>query len=340
MKLNAREARGYFQTPDLSRAGVLIYGPDAMRVALRRQELIAAIIGENGEEEMRLTRIASPDLRKDPALLLDAIKSQGFFPGNRVAFVEDATDQASAAIVAALEDWAAGDATMVVTAGQLAPRSSLRKLFEIHSNVYAAAIYADPPSRDEIEAELSRAGISEISPDAMRELVDLGGSLEPGDFRQTLEKLSLYKYAETSPVSSEDVANCAPVTTDAGLDEAIAIVAEGRFRDIGPIVSKLEAQGVAAVRLCIAMTQHFRRLHAAISDPKGPEAGLSRARPPVPYMRKGAMARQATSWGGRNLENALQLLIETDLQLRSSTPLPQMAMMQRAMIRLAMMLRR
>jgi DNA polymerase III subunit delta len=32
------------------------------------------------------------DLRKDGSLLLDAIKAVGFFPGPRVAFVEEATD--------------------------------------------------------------------------------------------------------------------------------------------------------------------------------------------------------------------------------------------------------
>ena len=80
MKLSTREAPGYFAKPDPNATGLLIYGSDAMRVALRRQEVIKALIGENGEEEMRLTRIPAADLRKDPTLLLDAIKSQGFFP--------------------------------------------------------------------------------------------------------------------------------------------------------------------------------------------------------------------------------------------------------------------
>ena len=35
------------------------------------------------------------------------------------------------------------------------PRAALKKLFEDHKNAYAAAIYDDPPGRDEIEAMLS-----------------------------------------------------------------------------------------------------------------------------------------------------------------------------------------
>ena len=182
--------------------------------------------------------------------------------------------------------------------------------------------------------------INDIPPDAMGDLVDLGRVLEPGDFRQTVEKLSLYKHGDATPVTSDDIANCAPATSEASLDDALDIVAEGRFQEIGPILTKLEAQGVAAVRLCIGATQHFRKLHLAASDPKGPDAGIARARPPVPFKRKDRMLRQARAWGTYKLENALRLLTDTDLQLRSASTVPQMALMERALIRLAMMNRR
>ena len=45
---------------------------------------------------------------------------------------------------------------------------------------------------------------------------------------------------------------------------------------------------------------------------------------------------QAERWGRDRLEQALALLIETDLSLRSSTRAPGMAVMERALIRLAM----
>ena len=71
MKLSPRDAPAYFARPDPDKTGLLIYGTDAMRVALKRQEVIAALIGPQGEEEMRLTRIQAGELRKDPAMLLD-----------------------------------------------------------------------------------------------------------------------------------------------------------------------------------------------------------------------------------------------------------------------------
>lgn len=341
MKLNARDANRYFGKPDPSRTGLLIYGPDAMRVALKRQEVIAALIGPQGEEEMRLTRIPGGELRKDPAQLVDAIKSVSFFPGPRVAFVEDATDTAAPAILAALEDWAPGDAQIIVSAGQLKASSKIRKAFEGHPNAYAAAIYNDPPTREEIEAELAKAGLTEIDRDAMTDLTNLSKELDPGDFRQTLEKLALYKHGDATPATSDDVAACAPTSTEAALDDVLNIVAEGRAQDIGPVMAKLQAQGTQPVGLCIGATRHFRALYTAASDPGGAAQGMSRMRPPIFGPRRDRMVRQASGWGAPKLEQALTILTDTDLQLRSAGQnAPAMALVERALLRLAMLARR
>lgn len=341
MKLTAREANGYFAKPDPGKTGLLIYGPDAMRIALKRQQVIAALIGPNGEEEMRLARLPASDLRKDPAALMDAMTAQGFFPGPRVAFVEDAGDGLAKVIGTALEDWRAGDAQIIVTAGQLAARSALRKLFENHTNAYAVGIYDDPPSRAEIEAELSRAGIAAPDRAVMDDLTALSKALDPGDFRQTLEKIALYKLNDAAPLSSADIAACAPTSTEADLDDVINIVAEARSGEIGPIMSKLQAQGVQPVGLCIAALRHFKTLHAAASDPGGAAQGIGKLRPPVFGPRRDRMLRQAQGWGMHNLEEALSLLVDTDLKLRSAGQhAPAMALVERCLIRLAMMAKR
>ncbi|WP_306153035.1 DNA polymerase III subunit delta [Roseovarius sp. MMSF_3281] len=338
MKLTGRDAPGYFAKPEAHRTGLLIYGPDGMRVALKRQEVIAALIGPQGEEEMRLTRIPAADLRKDPAMLLDAVKAQGFFPGPRVAFVEDATDAMAPTIIAAVEEWQEGDAQIIVTAGQLKASSKLRKLFEGHPNAYAAAIYDDPPSREEIEATLAKSGLRDISGDAMRDLTALARELDPGDFRQTMEKLGLYKLGDDGPLTPEDIAACAPSSTEAVLDDILNIVAEARSGEIGPVMKRLRAQGVQPVGLCIAATRHFRTLYTAASDPGGPAQGMGRLRPPVFGPRRDRMQRQAQNWGAPRLQDALSLLTETDLQLRSAGQhAPDMALVERALIRLAMM---
>jgi DNA polymerase-3 subunit delta len=335
MKLSPRDASAYFARPDPPKPGLLIFGEDPMRVALKRQEVILAMIGPEGEGEMRLSRHDAADLRKDPALVSDAMRASGFFPGPRAVLIESATDGLADTLAAALDDWTAGDAHLVVAAGQLPPASRLRKLFETRPDTYAAAIYDDPPSRAEIETVLRKAGAGEISREAMGEIETLSRALDPGDFRQTIEKLALYKRGDATPVSPADVAAVAPTSTEADLDEVIDIVAEGRTAEIGPFLRRLEAQGATAVGLCIAATRHFRTLHAAAADPEGPAKAFGRAR--VPFKRKDRMTRQAQTWGAVKAGEAIHLLTDADLTLRSSSRAPDMALVERTLIRLAML---
>lgn len=338
MKLSPREAPSYFAKPNPQAAGLLIYGPDTMRIALRRQEVIRALIGPNGDEEMRLTRLAAGDLRKDPALALDGIKAVSFFPGPRAVLIEDATETAAPAILSALEDWQPGDAQIVVTAGQLKPTSKLRKGFEAHTKAYATGVYDEPPSRDEIEKTLREAGVTAPDRDILQALSDLARDLEPGDFRQTMEKLALYKRGDDSPISMEDILACAPASLEADMDDVLHIVAEGRAQDLAPVLRRLQSQGTNAVSLTIAATRHFRALHAIAFDPGGAAAGISRVRPPIYGPRRDRLLRQAQGWGAFKLETALGVLVDTDLALRSGgQTAPQMALIERAFIRLAML---
>lgn len=338
MKLNSRDATAFFAKPDPGRAGILIYGADAMRVSLKREDMLANLLGPKAEEEMRLTRFMGGDLRRDGAGLQDAMRAVGFFPGQRAVLVEEAADGLADVMAAALDDWQPGDAMVVVTAGSLAARSKLRKVFESHSNALAAAIYDDPPGRAEIEAECARAGLRDIPREAMADLEALGRSLDPGDFRQTIEKIALYKLKDSTPLTSDEIAILAPATIEAELDELLNAVAEAQSDRIGPLMVRLDGQGVAPVTMCIMASRHFRTLHSATSDPGGPATGIARARPPVFGPRRDRMTRQAQDWGLPRLEAALASIYQTDLALRSAgQTAPQMALVERMFIRLAML---
>ena len=340
MKMAGTGAQGYLRKPDPSHSGLLIFGADAMRVATARQTAIAALVGPQGEEEMRLTRIPAADLRKDLAILDDAIKAQGFFPGHRVAFVEDATDGLAKALTAALLDWQLGDAQIVVTAAQLTAKSALRKAFEGHGSAVAIGIYDDPPNRDDILNALKSAGLAAPSRDIMDGLMELAQTLEPGDFRQTVEKVGLYKLGDDALLTMEDVLACAPQSAEVDVDDVLDVVTQGQAQALRPVLRNLYAQGVTPVTLCIGATRHFKRLHAVASDPGGANAGIGRLRPPVFGPRRDKIVRQASAWGRDRLERALTALTDVDLQLRSSDSAPQNALMERTLIRLAMMARR
>ena len=337
MKLAGGQASAFIARPDAGKAGILLFGMDSMRVSLKRQQLIKALVGDKADEEMRLSRMSGADVRKEPARVLDGIKAQGFFPGPRVVFIEEAGDGNAAVLATALAEWASGDATIVVTAKTLNARSKLRKAFESNRNAISIGIYDDPPSRDDVERNLKAAGLHDIGQLGMDGLMALARELDPGEFTQTVEKLGLYKYNDNTPVTTEDLAACTPATTDAAMDDVIHLIAEGRTSEVVPMLKRLAGQGANPTGLCINATRHFRALHAASGHPQGADTALARARPPVFGPRKDRMVKQVRGWGGPRLEKALEVLMDTDLALRSPRPVPEMAMVERAFIRISML---
>lgn len=335
MKLSPRDAAGFLKRPDPRCPGILIFGEDPMRVAERRVKLILGHIGPQGDAEMRLTRIPGSDLRRDPAAVGAAIKAQGFFPGPRAVLIDEAGDPATEALAHALADWAPGDALLVVTAGGLAAGSKLRKLFEGDKRAMALAVYDNPPDRAEIEEMLRAEGLSTLPPESLRDLGALAQTIEPGDFRQTLTRIALYKLGDPTPLSPAEIAALAPQSSEADVDDALAALAEGRVGDLAPILSRLAAQGVQPVTVFIQATRHFRTLHALVSAPGGPGQGIESLRPPVYGPRRDRLLRQAQGWSLERVEEALRDLTATDLMLRSSTRAPTRALAERALIRLA-----
>jgi DNA polymerase-3 subunit delta len=211
--------------------------------------------------------------------LLDAVKAVGFFPGPRAVQVDQATDGLVAVFEAALEEWQPGDAQIIVTAGVLAKRSSLRKLFEGSKTAYTAAVYDDPPGRAEIE-DLLKAPGSRCRPRRDGRSGGAGPNAVRRGFPADHRQARPLQARRRNPVSPTDLEAVAPLNREAELDDILHATAEAASGAIGPILSRLKAQGVAPVTLCIAALRHFRALHAAACHPGGAEAGLRRnARP-------------------------------------------------------------
>ena len=337
MKLAPRDAGGFLSRPDPRVPGILIHGADAMRVAEKRAALVKAHTGPSADTEMRLTRLPGSDLRKSPALVVEEIKAQGFFPGPRAVVIDDANDHAVDALKLALAEWCEGDAMVIATGGALKKTSKLLKLFETDRRAFCLAVYDDPPGRAEIEQMLAAEGLTNLPSEAMHDLTALAHLLEPGDFRQTLTRIALYKLNDDTPLTGAEITMLAPQSAEAGIDDILNAMAEGRMADLAPILQRLAAQGVQPVAVCIGAARHFRVLHELVSDPRGPAQAIGSLRPPIFGPRREKLLRQAQNWSLQRVEDALRDLTATDLALRSSTRAPTRALAERALIRLARM---
>ena len=340
MKLSGRNLASFFEAPPKGVMGVLIYGNDPMRVVSKRQKLIHAILGPNADEEMRLARISRENLKKSPEQAIDLCKAQGFFPGQRALLIEDANETVTDIIIKAFDAWNDGDAAIIITAGSLKPSSKLRKFFEQQKNTFSAPVYDDPMTRPEIEKIISDAGIKNITQDSLNNLCQIALQLEPGDFKQTIEKLALYKLNDETSLTHQDISKCIPISNEAQIEEVLTVVLSGNHLNVNYIVSRLQSQGVLPVTLVIATTRHFKILFSIATNPKGPSSGAAALRPPVYGPRRESLIKQAQKWGPEKLKRAIKIITATDLKLRSKNQeAPQMAIIERLFIRLAMTLK-
>ena len=338
MKLSPKELPRFLENPDPTIAAILFYGSDTMRVALKRQEYLENLLGLTAEQEMRLTRLTGDDVLKDHTAAFDAIKSVGFFPGQRAVLIENSSDRASKIIFDCIEAWKQSDAQIVVTSGHLKPTSQLRKSFETSKSTLAVPIYDNPLTEMEIKTEITRAGVQIDDSNIMSGLYSLSKELEPGDFRNTLEKIYLYKLSDKSPLTSQDISACSPISAEASLEDIIYTVSVGAANKISHILNRLEAQGVQPVSLCLSFQRHFKLLLRLKNHEGSPIEAISNQKPPIFGPKRSAILSQLRLWNIETLKVALACLVELDLNLRSvASNYPALAITERILIRVAML---
>lgn len=335
MKVPGARAAGFCARPDPGLSGALLFGPDAALVAARRRELTEAL---TGGDALRLSRIEAAQALKDPAAVDAALRTRGFFSERPVVLVDGARDTLAQPLEAVLAEVGPEDGFLIVTADNLPARSALRRLFEGDGRLAAVGLYPEPPDGAEIEALLKRAGLAvPLDPAALDELVAVAAQIDRGALMQMVEKIAVYALGRTAPLGPAELAALAQGPGDAALDDLIAAVAEGRPQAIGPLVARLAAGGAGPTSIVIAAGRHFRNLLSIATASDGIEAALGRLRPPVFGPRRTALARQVRGWGPARLETAIRLLFQTDASLRSAGSRPERALVERCLIRLAMM---
>lgn len=336
MKLAGPRAAAFCARPDGRRTGALLFGPDATMVALRRRELVRAL---TGGDDLRLTRLEGAQAQRDPAAIDAALRARGFFAeGRPVVLIEGAGDALARPLGEILAGLGSEDGFLVVTAGNLGKGSGLRRLFEGADSLVALGFYAGPLAPGELDGLLAGASLEgALSPEARAELAAAAEAMDRGALMQLIAMLGTYALDHDGPVEAAELAGLLPEAAESQLDRLVGAVAEGRADAVGPLMTRLTAAGVGPVAMLIAAGRHFRLLLGLVTAPEGAGAALGRLRPPVFGPRREALAAQARRWDTGRLEAALRLIFQTDRTLRSAGERPDRALVERCLIRLAML---
>ncbi len=333
MKLNARQIDGFLKSPGAS--WVLLYGPDSGLVRERAEQLARVVAGD-AADPFRVVEIPAAALRDDPARLADEANALALTGGRRVVRLRDAGDAVTSRFQGLL-DGPAPAALVVVEAGDLGPRSSLRQMFE-----RAAAGAALPCYRDEggalaalVDSTFKAARLS-VSAEARAFLLDsLGG--DRGVSRSELDKLVLYKGEAGGQVTLDDAIACVGDSAAASLDDVAFALADGDVAGLDRAVDRGLQDGANPIGLLRAVSRHLLRLHQAglvIAAGGDAERAVKSLRPPVHFRQVERFQRQARRWPAGRVAQALDRLLEAEMACKR-TGAPDEALMRHAFLAIA-----
>lgn len=335
MKLERQALARFLRAPDPGVVAVLLYGPDAGLVRERADALVAAA-AEDPADPFRVCELTPADLRDDPTRLVDEAAALPFTGGRRVVRLRDVTD-ALAPFFARLMEEPVPPGLVVVEAGDLPARSSLRALFTDSGTAAAIPCYRDEGKAlsEVIAATLREAGLS-VARDALEYLTaNLGG--DRALTRRELEKLVLYKAGGDGTVTLDDALACVGDTAARGLDDLVFDVADGSVTALERDLERQLAEGDSPVSILRAAARHFLRLHAAagaVARGETPERAMAMLRPPVFSRSAERFRRQLARWTVSGLSAALSRLTQAEIDCKT-TGLPADTICRRALAEIA-----
>lgn len=339
MKLAFREIESFVKKPTPQAQAVLIYGPDEGLVR-ERLALLTRTVVEDLNDAFNITDLSAAALADDPAKLIDEAKSISMLGGRRVVRVRDASDSLQKPMETLLAELAAGDNLVLVEAGELGPRSSLRLLFERAENAVALPCYVDDARNisQVMATQLREAGYG-IDPAALQ-IMAANVQGDRGVARSEVEKLITYlgDGAKERRITVEDVMAC---SGDGGLlsfDDLARAVAGGLFVEADRVLNQLLSEGVLPVTILRVLQNHFTRLHlvkSRLARGDGLEPVLNSLKPPLFFKVKDAFVHQVKTWEAVNLERALAILRQAEAECKR-TGLPADTVCARCVFTLSM----
>jgi len=239
---------------------LLFYGPDR-GLSLENMMLATDRLLPGGDDGFSLFEFEAAELAADPGKLADEAYAISFSSNRKVIRVKDAGSETAEAMAALLKNPSPSPALILVMAGELAPGSPLRGMFEREEKLAALPSYLDDISALEntIRKTLSDAGVKKIPGRVVEVLAQLLGENRTTT-RSELEKLSLY-LSGRDEITMEDVEKCVMDTSSLELSDLPIAIASGEMAKLSAVLPRLFAEGVEPAVLVRTAGSHFKSLY-------------------------------------------------------------------------------
>ena len=318
MKLGWKYIEPFVKKPNPKARAILVYGPDS---GLMRER--SAAMGKSAVADLNdpfnVAVLTGDILSEDPARLSDEAKAMSLMGGARLIRIEGASDKHTTLLKEYLADPSAEN-LVILEAGELTPRSTLRLLFEKSDNAAAIPCYVDD---ERGVSSIIRTTLSEnaftIQSDATQWLAqNIAG--DRGRVRGEIDKLMLYMGTDKA-IRLDDVRAACGEAGDQSLDDLLYAIGGGKTEAALRAYNKLVEEGVAIVTILRALQGHFRRLHytrSLMNDGLDVEAAMKKLQPAVFFKYADSFKAQLRKWPENKLLSFLQRLSQVEAQTKQT----------------------
>ncbi len=319
MKLAYRDIEPFVKKPNPLARVILVYGPDSGLVSERAQSIGKSVV-EDLNDPFNVAALSVEILSEDPARLGDEAGAISMMGGDRLIRIDGGGDKITTLVKSYLED-PSSSALVVISAGELSPRSSLRKLCESAKNAAAVPCYVeDERDLGRLIRETLQGANLRIDGDAVTWLsANISG--DRGKVRSELEKLITYKGDEASSISLHDVRAACGAAGAQGFDDLVYSVAGRNSKAALKAYGVLMEEGTAFIAILRALQNHFRRLHqvkSAMGQGADLDMAMKKLSPPVFFKQAPAFKGQVNSWPLPVLDSVMARLTDLEAQCKQT----------------------
>ena len=329
----------FVRNPQSGIRGVLLYGPDAGLIRERSQTVVGTVV-EEVSDPFRVAELEAVQLRVEPARLWDEVAALALGGGRRVVRIREAGD-GTASLLKEFLAGALGDALVVVEAGELGTRSSLRRVFEESDAGASVPCYQDEGvALDDVLRETLASEEISLSAEARAFLREHLGA-DRLVTRQELGKLALYVGAG----ARAELDDVAAVIGDSGrqsVEDVVYAAADGQYAELEQALSRAYLDGTSPVTLLRAVARHMQRLlsvNAGIARGETADHAIRDLRPRVFFKLVDRFRAQVGLWTREGLWAVLDKAIQAEMRCKS-TGIPAGTVCHRAMTEIAAAARR
>lgn len=320
MLIKGRAAERFARRPEADVWAVLAFGDDEGLVSDTALALITAWAGRSG---MDVTLLDEDSVRKDPALLYDALEAVSLLGDARAVRLRTSGDKLAALLTDVIRDGDAAPqrfaARLIIEAGTLAARSKLRLAAEAAARTAGLQLFAEETGdvAERVKTTLLADGVV-IDPPALSAFIgDLPGNRAIANAE--IEKLALYGRGLGRPLTLDDIRSLS--ATDVKLEVSAVVLAalNGDAAAAHTALDKLAANGTSPITVLRSLQMEVLRMLSAHEKMAGGDSNPGRSlRPPVWPNEWNAFRARLGRWPGRHLMRVLERIYDTERQAKLS----------------------